>query len=407
MSKFLNYKLFAILPQLELLDEVEFSLGPLLFVTNKNQPATTVQIFRQKSTKIQVARQALYEGLCALFFCNYCQNFLQVDDIPNFEEFSKIVFLSQKNEKLASLCLNLIQRQKDRKKFLVKIDHEIYLCLSKLFSKVYGLDNRDGVALKLRAFINSLRYFCQIFRFRGPLHDREKILILYRSFICLLDVSPTSELPDLKHKLRKMLHLKYYKPLEIFWHWIDSFYELKCALIQEKGQIDLKYRGNPNFIIPHLDLGLKFFTYAFYFTLASESFLGLKNSKINEMQTLLQNFKQKDLEILLWTDFSLLSKIEIFLNRVIQDPSSEDLQSEICYLLNLYLKMQELFETSRKYTCKAVYLPDSSSQTKQLQSNIILLLKANPLPNLRLEKKLDSKFGLQDLLKSLQKRLEK
>ena len=138
------------------------------------------------------------------------------------------------------------------------------------------------------------------------------MIFIASSFEALFDINDKQAAADFKHKLRPLLHLKYGKPVELFWKWVDDFYEVKRHIVHGGDHIlDPFFRYNPNFEISHILIGIKLFVYSVYYTLFQYRLL----HSIHEDPFTPPDFKwihPEEILLFFWTESFLLHKLSLF-----------------------------------------------------------------------------------------------
>ena len=175
---------------------------------------------------------------------------------------------------------NVHIREADREETICLhiIDPEICQGLGKALESIYQpSDAQDQEFVQAyKRLVRSIRYlvdrffhrFVNLFdkglNFSEEIFEPEDVIFLASSFESLFNIDNSQEAAaDFKHKLRPLLHLKYSRPVEIFWKWVDDFYEVKRRILHGDTFLDPLFRLNPNFEVSHILLGIKLFVYLF------------------------------------------------------------------------------------------------------------------------------------------------
>ncbi len=175
-----------------------------------------------------------------------------------------------------------------------------------------------------RRIIRSIRYFIHCFhdKFRNllgsgsdvvdELFEPEDFLFLMTAFETLFDLDRDHPVSDLKQKLRPVIHLKFGRPMETIWKWVDGFFKIKGEIVHQGTFPDAIFRDNQSFEIPYLTFAMKLFIYSVYHRLyhmellpgtAGESFMPLA----------FEGIEREEVITFLWPEAELLKKISILL----------------------------------------------------------------------------------------------
>ncbi len=257
-----------------------------------------------------------------------------------------------------------------------------------------------------KRFVRAIRYFVdRLFHRFVNLFDKkslfagdafgafeaEEIIFLASSFEVLFEMSDRQTVADFKHKLRSLLHLKYGRPIEMFWKWVDDFYALKQAVI--RGDVlsdsDSLFRLNPNFEISHLFLGTKLFIYSVYHLLFHSPPLPPYPPPI----------LAEDLLLFFWTEESLLHQLNFSIKQIRRAPQ-EDLYADIRLLSHTYVYLSERYRFGKQEISgvRVRFIPSPSHQLKREGEAILEQLAQDraessiEIPKGKLEQALDPHF---------------
>ncbi|MCE2982850.1 MAG: hypothetical protein LW832_04700 [Parachlamydia sp.] len=176
--------------------------------------------------------------------------------------------------------------------------------------------------------------------FSDDLFEPEDVIFLASSFEALFDIDDKHMASDFKQKLRPLLHLKFAKPLEIFWKWVDDFYDSRRKILHGGPLPDPQFKLNPNFDISHLLIGIKLFIYSVYYNL---HLYGLIKSTHEDAYSP-PDFKwihPEEVLLFFWTEESLLKKIIICLDE--SRANNEENLADLHALMNLFSSMMERY----------------------------------------------------------------
>ena len=301
---------------------------------------------------------AVIDSIYLLHFACTFRNLYYGNEILSFEPFKKMVpasidFISSKSN---WQHLHLLESKREASVCIHLFDQEIYQGLGKALAAIYIQKNFLHIETidHYQCLIRSIRYlvdrsgkkFINLIdkglHFSQRLFEPEEILFLSASFESLFNISETRSAEDFKHKLRPMLHLKYSKPVEIFWSWVDDFYALKRAVVHQGSSPSPLFKQNPNFEISHVTLGIKLFVYAVYYKLFEYKLI----TPIHSNHYAPPDFKwvhPEEILLFFWTESSLLKKLNIFIKRAQANQDDSELLIEISLLCDLYLSMYERY----------------------------------------------------------------
>lgn len=406
-----HYHLYACLPFVELEHETSISIGPVIFwpaskyqkyvdkkdrqnfqtyiqtisqIKAKSEEGTsqwinTIKLTPQVTTCLSISNEIplesreaiLIDSLYLLYFACTFRDLYYGNEIPSFDAFRKIIpcsvsFIEKKNN-WEDLFIN--EKYREVTVCIHLFDPEMCQGLGKTLSAIYT-PLQDGDGLKIQAYkrlIRSIRYlvdgFIQRFvnlldqgiSFSAELFEPEDVIFLASSFEALFDINEKQAAADFKHKLRPLLHLKYAKPMELFWKWVDDFYEVKRKIVHGGETPDPLFRINPNFEIHHLLIGIKLFIYSAYYTLHTHSLL----SSTHTDPYTPPDFKwihPEEVLLFFWTEENLLRKLHFYLTQTGEKVSEEEKFAEIHWLTSLFVSMYERYY-SRPHHREVHFIP--------------------------------------------------
>lgn len=380
-----SFHLYTCLPFIELAHETSIQMGPAIFwpaskfqyyVSPSLQPVfhsylqsiiqikakaqmqliNTVQLSPESTTCISIHDDVLPEqkefllidSLYLLYFVCTFRNLYYSQEIPSFNAFTKVIPTYKEfiNNKSNWEDLHIEETDREETVCIHLFDQEIPEGLGKVLTAIYVMPSSvpKDVLNNYKRLIRSIRYLVDRFfqRFvnlfeHDPLFSQElfapqDVLSLALSFETLFDISDRYPTSDFKHKLRPLLQIKYSRPLELFWKWVDEFYELKKKLIQGAGDPDSTFRLNPNFEISHILIGIKLFIYSIYHTFFQYQLLSSKTSTLRVLP--------EEVLVFFWTEASLLHKLSDFFAQLAENQQQEELYEDIALLASLYIAMQ-------------------------------------------------------------------
>ncbi len=393
-----KHEIYACLPFIELASEASIQIGPVSFwpsskfagqinaqdeetfqeylhsimqvktqINNEDQHyVNTVTLTPHETTCISVSvdvpveqrDHVVIDSIYLLFFACTFRNLYYGNEIISFGAFRKMVpasidFISNKKNWEG---LHIDETRRVETACIHLFDEEIYLGLGKALSAVYAKEsNYDQETLDgYKCLIRSIRYLVDRFMQRfvnlidkglnlnQNLFNPEDILFLASSFESLFNIDDKDPAADFKHKLRPMLHLKYSRPVEIFWKWVDDFYELKRQIIHQGASPHPLFKSNPNFEISHVLLGIKLFIYAVYYKLYQYQLI----TPIHIDDYTPPDFKwihPEEILLFFWTESSIIRKLSVFIKRAQTNTEENELFAEISLLSDLFLSIYERY----------------------------------------------------------------
>lgn len=422
-----HYHLFACLPFVELAHQAAIQIGPITFwpaskyqenislhahldfqnyintigevkaLANKNHEwVNTIKLNPHSTTCVSInneipekEREALLiDSLYLLYFACSFRNLYYGDEIPPFGPFRKMIPASlefiQNKSNWESIHIKEIDREETLCIHLP--DHEICQAFGKMLNAIYTNSLSSNQIGEFKRIIRAIRYlvdrlfqrfvnlFSKELTFSDAIFEPEDVILLTTGFESLFDINDKNAASDFKHKLRPLLHLKYSRPLEIFWKWIDTFYDLKRNIVHGGNTKDSCFKHNPNFQISHLFIGIKLFIYSVYYMLFKNKLI---SSKSYDPYTP-PDFKwihPEEVLLLFWTEDSLLKKLENFMNQLLEGKGNhEELKAEIHLLSNLFIALQERFFEQPPRT-GVTFIPSSKESLKDSINKILSMLE--------------------------------
>lgn len=426
-----NFLLYAYLPFVELNHETRIELGPVVFwpasqseeVLHQNKFFSTFQDYLQQvrqikthsneipgtfintipliakrmtcvsiSEKIPVAMREflLIDSIYLLYFACTFRNLYYGHEIPPFSSFRKMIPASEEfvNEKKNWENRHINEEDREDTVCLHLIDSEICQALGKTLEAIYlPSENQNSELVQTyKRIVRSIRYlvdrffsrFVNLFemglKFSEEIFEPEDVIFLASSFETLFNIEQNQDpAAEIKHQLRPLLHLKYSKPVEFFWKWVDDFYEVKRRILKGDTFLDPLFRFNPNFEVSHILLGIKLFVYSVYYYLFKYNLL---------KSTYMGAFTPPDFkwihpdEILLffWTEPSILDKISHFLKHSEKEELKEESYEDMNLLSNLFVSLFErYFQPVEKHKGEGIikFHPSPLSQLTK-EGNFIL-----------------------------------
>ncbi|MGK5595050.1 MAG: hypothetical protein ACSNEK_06810 [Parachlamydiaceae bacterium] len=390
--------LYACLPFVEFLKEEPIDLGPIRFwpsarskqylqedlpsllegylhtIHKLPQEKKSVACISIDTTIPSERRESLLiDSIYLLYFASNFRNVYYSNEILKLSSFTKILPLSpqilrqetwEKIETAESVC--------EKTTCINWVDEEIEKALGKALSTVYTplsdpahFDESIRLIRAIRFFID--RFFSKFenltnqgFELSAQLFEPENILFLASSFDVLLNINEQQASSEFRQKIRPMLHLKFSKPVELFWKWVDSFFVLKKQVIQGTPRPDDLFTANPNFQLPLMHIGIKLFVYVLYYKLYQSHLIA--SEKENPFSP--PDFHWIHPEEILhffWTEESILRKISLLLMQIHNHHKiSLENQSDLYLLSSLFVALMEKFytQTPTKYV-KYVPSPES------------------------------------------------
>lgn len=340
--------------------------------SDQNQLVNTVTLNPQGTTCISISTDVplnlrettVIDAIYLLYFTCIFRNLYYGNEILSFEVFRKIIPASLEfiNDRKNWEGMHIDEFNREKTACIHLFDQEIYIGLGKALSAIYENNsptaNTTTTAQEIiddyRRLIRSIRYlvdrfferFVNLFgkglNFSENMSEPEDILFLSSSFESLFNISDKDPAADFKHKLRPLLHLKYSRPVEIFWKWVDDFYELKRKIVHQGSSPDPIFRSNPNFEISHVMLGIKLFIYSVYYKLFQFRLV----APIHFDSYTPPDFKwihPEEILLFFWTESSVIRKLNVFIKRAQETQLDQESLSEISLLSDLFLSIYERY----------------------------------------------------------------
>jgi len=391
---------YACLPFVEIAHEAIIQMGPVSF-----WPASSHAQFRSyldtihapsATTCISIAGEVpadqreflLIDALYLLYFTCTFRNLYNGTEILPFEPFRKMIPGSLEFIEDPSNWKSLEINAKDRNDAICL--HLFYpeLCqaFGSMLTSIYTTpETNEGY----KRMIRSIRYLVDRFfprfvnllgqglAFSEALFEPEDIIYLASAFESLFNIDEKDPVSDLKHKLRPLLHLKYSKPLELFWKWVHDFYNVKKSIIHGGTNPDPLFRGNPNFEVSHVLIATKLFIYSVYSMLFK---FHLLESKTSDPYTP-PDFRwihPEEVLLFFWTEVSLLRKMHLFIPQFISEPDRQnELHSDVIFLTHLFTSMQERFY-QKEAIAGVRFIPTPEQQIEGFITHILNVLESVP-----------------------------
>jgi len=392
------HEIYACLPFIELAREATIQIGPVSFwpsskfagkinpvdeaafqnyiqsitqiktkiKSEDDQLINTVTLTPQETTCISISSQIpidqrdqiVIDSIYLLYFACTFRNLYYGNEIISFEPFRKMIPASMEfiNHRENWEGLHINEAKREETTCIHLFDEEIYLGLGKALSAIYEKERTldQEIIDGYKCLIRSIRYLVDRFfqkfvnllgkglDLSESLLEPEDILFLSTGFESLFNIDDKDPSADFKHKLRPMLHLKYSGPVEIFWKWVDDFYELKRQIIHQGTCTHSLFKSNPNFEISHLVLGIKLFIYAVYYKLFEHKLI----APIHFDAYTPPDFKwihPEEILLFFWTESSIIRKLSVFIKRAQTDGEENELFAEISLLSDLFLSIYERY----------------------------------------------------------------
>lgn len=398
------FLVYACLPFVELAHENCIQMGPVLFwpaskytqfipedshshfqryldsiaqiKTNTGEPGkliNTVKLSPQATTFISIEANipdelkdiVLIDSLYLLYFACTFRNLYHSTEIPSFGAFRKMIPASSNfiHYKPSWEHLHIKEIDREQTVCIHLLDQNICKGFGKMLSAIYQPHSQISPhIINYKRTIRSIRYLVDRFfqrfvnLFESDLHlpdllfEPEDVIFLSSSFESLFDLNDKDPAADFKHKLRPLLHLKYSKPVETFWKWVDDFYEVRRRIVHGGENPNPLFKLNPNFELSHILIGIKLFIYSVYYFLFK---FELMHSKSYDLFTP-PDFKwihPEEILLFFWTESSLLRKLSHFVTRIVEEKSHDDeLHADVHQLANLFTAMQERYYLNNDLT---------------------------------------------------------
>jgi hypothetical protein len=393
-----KFYLYACLPFIELDHETMIHLGPVIFwpASKANQflqedSLSSFQIYMSEVSKIKAHNEdeegrifntmtltpkgttcvsiaeeipkelrefVLIDSLYLLYFACTFRNLYYGQEIPSFNAFRKMIPASFDFIQIKKNWDNLFIKETSREETVCLhiVDPEICLGLGKALNAIYINDpsQDQSFTYAYKRLVRSIRYlvdrffqrFVNLFgrglNFSEEIFEPEDVIFLASSFETLFGINDKQPAADFKHKLRPLLHLKYSGAVEIFWKWVDDFYQVKSRIIHGDPILDPLFRLNNNFEISHILLGIKLFVYAVYYNLFKFHLLQPTHKTLYSPP----DFKwihPEEILLFFWTEPTLLKKLNLFIKQSEREPIKEEQIADIDLLTHLFVSLYERY----------------------------------------------------------------
>lgn len=423
---------YACLPYVELAHEASIQMGPVHFwpaskfeetipVRSHSQfrsylktigaPNGTTCISINQNVPSAQREFILIDALYLLYFACTFRNLYQGSEILPFEPFRKIIpgSLEFIEDSTNWKSLQIHEKEHNETICLHLFYQEMCQAFGKMLASIYFSNSASPKEIETyKRMIRSIRYLIDRFfprfvnvlgqglAFSEALFEPEDILYLASAFESLFDVDEKDPASDFKHKLRPLLHLKYSKPLEVFWKWVHDFYSVKRSIVHGGNNPDPLFKANPNFEVSHVLIATRLFIYSVYSLLFKSQLLDSKNSDPFTPP----DFKwihPEEVLLFFWTEVSLLRKLNLFIPQLISGSSRQnELHCEVLFLTHLFITMQERY--FRKDVSSGIkFIPAPHQQIDGFMTHLLKVLESLPKNHL-----LD--FSVKELIAALKQR---
>lgn len=299
----------------------------------------------------ELSQLLVIDALYLLYFAGAFRQLYEGSFVPSFHPFGVILPVSEilKNPLDWKNSFKKISNQ-ERVSLSIE-DQELGQALGKVLSAVYcsSMSHEASLIQLSKYLVRAVRYFIDAYSQRliqlmGPeasenFSEPEEMVFLTSSFEVLLDIHDKQAAADFKQKVRPLLHLKWGRPVEFFWKWVDEFYEVKRSLIYAQATLDPLFRFNPNFVISHLFLGAKLFIYIVGYMLCKHNLLPAI-PKDHALPLTLKSIWVEELLLFFWTEDHLLRKLNLFIAEAERHGSlSDELIEDIQLTIHLFTFM--------------------------------------------------------------------
>lgn len=372
-----DYHPFACLPFLHVSIDKPLHLGPIQIESfakwqhrlNANQQKKYIECFTKLGFKnssfetiacvsidshfpTKKSETLLIDALYTLFFVTAFKQSHTSNNVFSLTSYTTLLTL---NEVSSSLSIE----EKPELSQLIKIEllpsltNDILQGLSQALNLMYSApqtENLEEVQFAHR-LIRAIRYFCDRFfnRFKNlfikgisfdeVLFEPEDVLFLITSFETLFDLNLKAPGPDLKQKLRPLLLLKFSRPVEVFWSWVDGFYKLRDSVTHPNTPLERIFKENPSFEIPYVLLGVKLFIYSIFMLVSKLGVMAKHEENIEEFPKDFTDMHPENVLVFMWPEENLLRKISfLFLQWIYgsEVTSFESIKKEMELLCRIY-----------------------------------------------------------------------
>ncbi len=372
-----NWEIAGFLPYVDLNVKEPIHIGPIAFSSNKIEENTASYAFlKEQSTCIfinnSVAQELkellMVDGIYLLYFAAvYKELYLDWQIMP-FNSFTYLV-TAKEAEIFQGNAYFLTHVA------IEEIPPDVLIGLGGALQTVYCQPNTQSADYKeFKRIIRAIRFFVDHFfeKFHNMLdgrnfHERffepENILFLTASFEALFDISAENSASDFKFKLRPLLHLKYGKPIEIFWKWVDGLYRLRQQIVHVGTIPDETFTLNRNFVITYSFYAVKLFIYAVYYKLFKLHMADRSNTG-QFYPPHFKNLNPEELLVYLWPEKELLLHISLLMDQVVRDPENREAQIDLEFLTGLYHFMLARYGKNGREIDGLTFQPD---QVKEIE----------------------------------------
>lgn len=307
------------------------------------------------SVPIERRESLLIDGIYLLYFASNFRNVYYSNEILKLSSFTKILPASEELLQNKDILIEIAIPESARERIacISWIDDEIAEALGKALSGVYESNADLSLFDESIRLIRAIRFFVDRFfsKFENlltvglelppDLFEPEDILFLASSYDVLLNIDDRQASSDFRQKIRPMLHLKFSKPVELFWKWVDAFYILKKQVVQGV-KPDYLFLANPNFSVPLMHIGLKLFIYVLYYQLYQYRLIA-SETKDKFAPPDFHWIHPQEILLFFWTEESILRKISLLLMQIQQGKLTAENQSDIYLLSSLFVALMEKY----------------------------------------------------------------
>lgn len=304
--------------------------------------------------------ELLIDAVYTLYFSAAYERIFHNDKPPKLQPFTEFVPASESAAKDPSNVESLKALDlKKNQKLEITIENDLMMnALGEVLFSAY-LSEKNLDQNQCRRIIRAIRYFIHCFhdKFRDLLgseflsdhrhFEPEEFLFLVTAFETLFDISPDNPNSDFKQKLRPVIHLKFGKPLETTWKWIDGFYRIKNEIVHKGNLPDVTFKENLNFEIPYISFATKLFIYSIYYDLY---IMNLLPAHISEQHRPIafHGIEREEVICFLWPEKELLKKISILMIQLAHGRIRDESITDVNMLAHIYQHMLRYYENSFK-----------------------------------------------------------
>jgi len=344
-----GYKPFVCLPFLYLDLSEPIVMGPIRFSPSDRIGGATVSI--HPSIRDETRFELLIDSLYLLYFASTFIDLYHTIKPPHFEAFTKIIPVRQKPSEEELEKIDSISSIEENLYHLVYINSNMQKGLGEALNLVYlkgKTEENEKRYGEMKRLIRSIRYFIHCFYekfqnlvekgldFSPHLYEPEDALFLYTAFESLFDIDPLQAPADFKQKLRPVLQLKFGKPIEVIWKWVDGFYAMKNHLVHTGEVANPLFLDNENFSVPYLVFAVKLFIYSVYYKLTINRMIAEKRDGAYAPWAF-KGVEREEVVGMLWPEAEILKKIALLIMQVEQGKISEEYLVELKMLGKIYI----------------------------------------------------------------------